>query len=188
MGNMSEAAIIVAAGKARIGTAHESWTNISTLYPFLDKLEVPFSSARKMCVSVHKCDQDNMEGLDLGGAKHFAVIKGAPDRIIKNSTINVPEWDSSSHRIKIGGAASDEDKKNFDEANLEMAKGALRVIMVGVQALSDADIQKLECIATAEERMQWFLSRSTCMLGLIGVLDPPRTGVREAVRRAHEAG
>merc|ERR1712137_235805 len=55
MGNMSEAALVVAAAKMRIGVTNKKGDDKSR-HPMVAELEVPFSSERKMQVTVHKCE------------------------------------------------------------------------------------------------------------------------------------
>ena len=88
MGNMSEAALVVAAAKAGmwdmgtpvIGTPKE---NVRSTYPAVDSLEVPFSSKRKMKITVHSIEGNTFMGIKFPeGTTHLAVIK-----VIQEGTI-----------------------------------------------------------------------------------------------------
>ena len=91
--------------------------------------------------------------------KGFRIItKGAPDVLLKRC-INIKE-DEVQNR------------------NLEMANNALRVIAVGYK-----DVLKLP-----EEINSNTIESNLNFVGLIGMIDPPRQGVKEAVKTCKQAG
>ena len=73
---MSEGALVVAAAKARI-----SGLKPFAQYERIPKCELPFSSDRKMMVTVHKLPTNaRFEAIQFDLAcKYVAIIKGAPD-------------------------------------------------------------------------------------------------------------
>jgi calcium-translocating P-type ATPase len=97
--------------------------------------------------------------------------KGAPEEILRRSTM-------------IGGV---DDHVPLDDAGraevLEVlerwAARGLRVLAVARRRLPDED-------PTPERRED--AEHDLCLLGLVGLFDPPRPGVAEAVERCHQAG
>lgn len=87
-------AIVVGAAKAHFGEAITGtsgglpdFTDANMEYGRLKDLEVPFNSARKMMMTIHKLPQTNTFGdVVLNNTEgspytHCAIIKGAPDRV-----------------------------------------------------------------------------------------------------------
>lgn len=109
-----------------------------------------------------------MTTVHKNGDQYRSITKGAPDvlirkcdRIYKNGKI---EKLTNSEKIKI------------ENQNIEMANKALRVIAVGYR--------DLEYIKTDANNLE----NNLIFVGLIGMIDPPRKGVKEAVRTCKRAG
>lgn len=121
--------------------------------------EFPFDSVRKMMTVIVE-DQEK---------KQFVITKGAPDVLI----------DRSSHLMH--GARStpfSEEKKAETEAVLkELASQALRTIAIAYKPLKPGEKPTME---QAEKNLT--------MLGLSGMIDPPRPEVRQAIKECREAG
>ncbi|MFA1794346.1 calcium-translocating P-type ATPase, SERCA-type [Bacillus velezensis] len=121
--------------------------------------EFPFDSVRKMMTVIVE-DQEK---------KQFVITKGAPDVLI----------DRSSHLMH--GARStpfSEEKKAETEAVLkELASQALRTIAIAYKPLKPGEKPTME---QAEKNLT--------MLGLSGIIDPPRPEVRQAIKECREAG
>lgn len=122
--------------------------------------EIPFDSNRKLMTTVN----------ELENGKYRIITKGAPEILLgicdyyeENNTINDM---NSSFLSKI---------KNKNE---KMAEKALRVLGV---AYLDVDIMPKEIEAD-------FLEKGLIFVGLIGMIDPPRKGVKEAVLACRRAG
>ena len=103
---------------------------------------------------------------DLNG-EYIVITKGAPDilidrcnKIYKNGTEEI---------------FSDIEKRKIKNKNDDMANGALRVIAVGYKIVSN--------ISNKKE-----LENNITFLGLIGMIDPPKEGVKEAVQTCRQAG
>lgn len=121
--------------------------------------EFPFDSVRKMMTVIVE-DQEK---------KQFVITKGAPDVLI----------DRSSHLMH--GARSTPfsgEKKAETEAVLkELASQALRTIAIAYKPLKPGEKPTME---QAEKNLT--------MLGLSGMIDPPRPEVRQAIKECREAG
>ena len=105
-----------------------------------------------------------MTTIHRNGDKYRIITKGAPDILIDRCT---KEINSSS----IG-------KANIKSNNLQMAKKALRVLAV---AYKDIDRLPSKIDSTSIEEDLIFV-------GLIGMIDPPRDNVKEAIRTCKHAG
>ena len=121
--------------------------------------ELPFDSDRKMMTTVH-----------LVNGKYRVITKGAPDVLLRRCTKyydngNVIELDSS-RRLKI------------EQENNNMAEQALRVIAVAYSELNSLS-SKIDSTT---------IENNLIFVGLIGMIDPPREGVKEAVATCRRAG
>ena len=131
----------------------------SELYEKMPRInDIPFDSTRKMMTTIHKM-----------GKKYRIITKGAPDVLIKKCT-------KCYNNGSISSIYSKEESIKYQ--NNEMSEKALRVIAV---AYRDADNLPVNITADAIENDLIFV-------GLIGMIDPPRDGVKEAVRTCRKAG
>ena len=135
--------------------------NKNDLYNKMKRVnEIPFDSNRKLMTTIHK----------LSNGKYRIITKGAPDTLIKrcstyyeNSSVK-----SINHTIK----------DNILKFNETMAKDALRVL-----AISYYDTPTLPYNITSNE-----IEKNLTFVGLVGMIDPPRVGVKEAVLTCKKAG
>ena len=121
--------------------------------------ELPFDSDRKLMSTIHK---------EADGT-YFVAVKGAPDQLLKRVT-----------RIEISGEVrpiTDEDKQAILATNKDLAKQALRVLMMAYKTTND--------IPTLESEV---VESDLIFSGLVGMIDPERPEAAEAVRVAKEAG
>lgn len=121
--------------------------------------ELPFDSDRKLMSTIHK-EPDG---------SYFVAVKGAPDQLIKRVT-----------RIEINGEVrpiTDEDKQAILAINKDLAKQALRVLMMAYKTTSEIPILESEVVES-----------DLIFSGLVGMIDPERPEAAEAVRVAKEAG
>jgi P-type Ca2+ transporter type 2C len=124
--------------------------------------EVPFSSERKLMSTVHS-DAEKPERL-------AAFAKGAPDVLLPRC----------SHEI-VGDEArllSDERREEILASNETLAGEALRTLGVAFRSLPPEELD-----GEVDDRIE----RDLVFLGLVGMIDPPREEVREAVDLAREA-
>ena len=129
------------------------------LYRMMPRMsEIPFDSNRKMMTTIHQI-----------GNKYRVITKGAPDVLLEKC------------QKQISGSLGKEqiiEKYQIQRENEKMAGKALRVIAV---AYKDLDFlpQKIDTY-TIEDNL--------IFVGLIGMIDPPREGVKEAVKTCKKAG
>jgi magnesium-transporting ATPase (P-type) len=81
------------------------------------------------------------------------------------------------------------------DQNLEFAENALRCLAICIVPFTDAQMQTIRGLKDAGERLDYFIGASSAektgklaLLGLMGIIDPPRAGVQEAVETCRSAG
>lgn len=126
--------------------------------------EIPFSSERKLMSTVHS-DAEIQDRL-------IAFTKGAPDVLVARC----------SHELVGAGTRVLDDARRAEilEASEKLAAEALRTIGVAFRSLPQDALETNE----ADERLEHNLVFS----GIIGMIDPPRVEVADAVARANRAG
>ena len=115
--------------------------------------EQSFDSARKLMTTVHK---------DQSG-KVMSYTKGAMDILLKKC-----------NKVYINGETIDINDihiENINKAASEMAKGALRVLALGIKEDDDS---------ASEEALTF--------VGLVGMIDPPRPEAKASVKTLKKAG
>lgn len=122
--------------------------------------EIPFDSNRKLMTTV----------IELPNGKYRVITKGAPEILL-----NICEYYEENEDIKN---INIEFLNRIKKKNEKMAEKALRVLGV---AYLDIDIMPKEINSE-------FLEKNLIFLGLIGMMDPPRKGVKEAVLACRRAG
>ena len=133
--------------------------NKTELYQTMPRVnEIPFDSNRKMMTTIHKI-----------GNQYRIITKGAPDVLLERCQKQI--------NGKLGQNAILQ-KAKIQKQNEKMAQKALRVIAVGYKDL-DFLPQKIDT-NTIESNL--------IFVGLIGMMDPPREGVKEAVKTCKKAG
>ncbi|MGN0191146.1 MAG: cation-translocating P-type ATPase [Candidatus Cryptobacteroides sp.] len=122
--------------------------------------EIPFDSGRKRMSTVHR----------QADGRFYVAVKGGLDEML-----------GCCSRIRTDEgvrALTDGDIREIHKANMDMAMRALRVLAVGCKVLDAMPSQVNP--ETVESNLVF--------LGMVGMIDPPRDEVREAVRQCREAG
>jgi P-type Ca2+ transporter type 2C len=168
IGDPTEGALLVAAEQAGVDR--------DELLGTLPRVrELPFDSERKRMTTVHQLPQDindlppALAGLrDTGvwpGRCCVAFTKGAVDGMLE-----------ISRSIWVGGKPQQLDEEwlqRIETGNEEMAQNGMRVLGIGIQWMDSPD-EELESGLT--------------IIGLVGMIDPPRPEVKAAVAKAIQAG
>lgn len=123
------------------------------------RAELPFDSERKLMSTIHP----------KPGGGYRVMVKGAPDVLLNRcrfvlASSPAPLTDSMRHQILA--------------ANEDMAARALRVL-----GMAWRDIDSIPTQLTSNT-----LERDLTFVGLTGMIDPPRTEVKDAVARCYAAG
>jgi magnesium-transporting ATPase (P-type) len=144
------------------------------LYPFANKLglerkterdahprvdAIPFESEHKFMATLHK---------DTDG-KQFILVKGAPEVILEHC----------DRQATTDGQTAPINRDHFMKASDKLAAQGERVL--GLAWLEDPGV-KAGSLGAAD------LPKNLVILGLIGLLDPPRKEAIEAVKECHAGG
>jgi Ca2+-transporting ATPase len=143
--------------------------------------ELPFDSTRKRMTTVHLAPS-NAEALSkplqgtafetacVGSSPYIVFTKGAFDSLLDLCRYI---W-QHDHCEPLTA----EDRHGLMEANDDLAKSGMRVLAVAFRKLEDLP-------GTAERHR---LEQDLTMIGIIGMIDPPRPGVDAAVKTCKQAG
>ncbi len=148
----------------------EECINIGTVKDKLENFmprinEIPFDSNRKMMTTIHKI-----------GNKYRIITKGAPDVLLQKCTKQVDLITEMQNQYNIKIKSLENLKIQSD--NRQMAQKALRVIAVAYKDL-DTLPSKID---------SQYIENNLTFVGLIGMIDPPREGVKEAVQVCKNSG
>lgn len=121
--------------------------------------EVPFDSGRKMMSTIHNSDGEIIQ-----------YTKGAPDELLARCT----------HILQNGDVVelTEDIRKNVLQKNTEFASQALRVLACA--------FRKHQTVPT--EYSSATLENNLVFIGLVGMIDPVRPEVSDAVRECEKAG
>lgn len=164
IGDPTEGALVVAA--AELGLMKDDldrrWPRVA---------EVPFTSERKRMTTIHERRVSTADSTTpWAQADYVAFSKGAVDQLLP-----------ISDNVWVGDAMVPLDadmRRRIETANEEMAQNGQRVLSVAFRALSELP----------EEEQEEKVEDGLTIIGLVGMLDPPRPEVREAVAICREAG
>ncbi len=134
--------------------------NLASQYPRVS--EVPFDSDRKQMTTVHEDLHQTF------GSAYVACVKGAPDSVLKMC--------GHIHGTGKNVRMTANDMSAIRNAHQEMTAHALRVLALAYRPLDDITKQ-------AEEH-----ERDLVFAGMVGMIDPPRPGVKEAIATCRKAG
>jgi len=168
MGDPTEGALLVAATQA--GLEKEE------LERYAPRLaEVPFDSVRKRMTTVHKLPEDRadlphlLESLHDLKCPYVALTKGSFDGMLEIAS-----------RIWINDHAeplTDEWRERMQTAHDKLALNGMRVLAMAVKQFEEPP-----------EKVDQSIEQDLTVVGLVGMIDPPRPEVKEAIRVCRSAG
>lgn len=164
VGDTTEGALMVAAGKA-------GWSRNQLEDDLPRVAELPFSSERKAMTTIH-APKGRFATALFQNAPYVAFTKGAPDRLV--------EWAAFETKPDGPIELSDERRQVWLDKIDEMAGQGLRVLGVAYRPL--------DTIPDNDDLAPESAERDLYLLGLAGIVDPPRTEARDAVATAKRAG
>lgn len=129
--------------------------------------EIPFNSERKCMTTFHTMPEGSPLGAMLGARGYVSITKGAAEILIDKSTLMV-----AADGLKP--IAADE----YQRIQKEMAEEGLRVLGVAMKTWE----------AVPGDPSPEQAETDLVMLGLVGMMDPPREEAREAVSMCKQAG
>ncbi len=159
LGDPTEAALLVLAQKYGL--------DLDIMRAQLPRLrELPFDSGRKRMSTIHQAR----------GKERTAYVKGAPKEVLELCT-----------QQKKGGsiaAMNEQDRISIMAVNDEYARNGLRVLAIAARSIMPGDGIPSSLSAYTPETIEQGLT----FLGLIAMIDPPRSEVADAVKKCHNAG
>jgi Ca2+-transporting ATPase len=162
IGDPTEGAMVVVSAKSGLQRS-----DLDNVLPRVQ--EIPFDSDRKRMTTIHSAGgQASAAGFRY--PSFVAFVKGAPDVLL----------DLCSHIHESGRAVplTDAKRKEVLDHNLDMARSALRVLGVAYRPL-----QEVPANCTPEN-----VEKNLTFVGLLGMIDPARPEVMDAVKVAKGAG
>jgi Ca2+-transporting ATPase len=162
VGDPTEGAMVVAAAKAGLWRA-------GTEQALKRVQEIPFDSERKRMTTIHQMHTAG-DNICFDCPSTVAFVKGAPDLILE----------ICEQIIENGKPVpmTEEKKKEVLGINQDMARQALRVLGMAYRPMNGVPA---ECTCEIVEKNLIFV-------GLMGMIDPARPEVKEAVKIAQGAG
>lgn len=126
--------------------------------------ELPFNSAIKFMATFNKGAND----------KAYVFVKGAPETILARC----PQIQENGERRDL----TEDDYARIMRVNKDMAGEALRVLGLAYQVIEKDRVQEVK------EALEYEHEADLVFVGLVGMMDPPREEVPEAIRRCKRAG
>ena len=151
-----------------LSTHSDEWNNESNLIG--NTHDNMYSNSNLNNEANNSSDLKMLDLIHTSNDKFLCITKGAPEVILKNCS-----------KYYLNGQINilnDESIRKIEKINSAMAENALRVIAVAYSSMprlpTNIDSESLE--------------RNLTFIGLIGMIDPPREGVKEAVQSCKKAG
>lgn len=162
IGDPTEGALVTVAAKGGVdvGATRDEHPRVG---------EVPFDSAYKFMATFH--DWTDAEG----AAVVRCFVKGAPDVVLGRSSTAV----GPGGRVVPTGPGSEGDE-GVQLVNAGFARQGLRVLAVATRDVPAADFDPAGALIDLVADLE--------LLGLYGIVDPPRPEARDAIATAREAG
>ncbi|MCL4869597.1 MAG: cation-translocating P-type ATPase [Anaerolineae bacterium] len=168
VGDPTEGALLVAAAQAGLPKSE-----LRQAAPRV--AEWPFDSDRKRMSTVHQLPADaaqlpvTLQALHTNAPPYIAITKGSTDGLLALCT---RVW------VVDGPVPLDEEwRGRIQAANDQMAQNGMRVLGVAVQPL-----------AAIPTNIEAELEQNLTFVGMVGMIDPPRPEVKNAVQTAKTAG
>ncbi|KAL0076999.1 hypothetical protein J3Q64DRAFT_1770100 [Phycomyces blakesleeanus] len=188
IGDPTEIALTVAAQKAGLGPAY--WSQQVTKV-----FERAFDSERKLMSSIYaSTDSNKSKNINDTSNEVYVLCKGAPEELVDRCSMFMASADdkpASSTTTRSPQTAyqavpiTEEFAALVADESSRMASQGLRVLGLGVKTAKLTQGWK----DTASIESEPSLSEDELVfVGLIGLLDPPKQGVKEAVQVCQEAG
>ena len=170
VGDPTEVSLVVAARKTHADKRFHHFTRVA---------EIPFTSERKRMSVITKNDTDS--------GKLTVFAKGAPDVLL-----------SYCDRIFVNGAVrklTEGDRQDILKKVEELSREAYRTLGEAHRPLETASLSEVPGIRTNAAGDVSDISEQADVIehqlvwtGMVGIIDPPRVEVRDAVAEAHRAG
>lgn len=167
VGDPTEVALVVASQKGKLGRDYwERKKNYKKIY------ECAFDSERKLMSVVYKAEKD----------KVLLLCKGAPEELMRKCKFYLSEEESV--------AMNDEFANKVSKESSRMACRGLRVLGLAYKKSTLAEENEIVNVDDNGDPLipAEYAEVNLTFIGLIGMIDPPKAGVKEAIETCQEAG
>ena len=162
IGDPTEGALLALAGKGGGKRDSSGETGAASLAASSPRIaEIPFDSAHKFMATFHR-----------DGEWVRMLVKGAPDVLLARASCFL----GADGDAPLDGPAS----AAFETENARLAGHAMRVLAVARRDIALRDFD------TAADLLPW--AQQLRLVGLVGLIDPPRPEVRDAIVLCKQAG
>ncbi|HEX2618617.1 MAG TPA: cation-translocating P-type ATPase [Phototrophicaceae bacterium] len=176
VGDPTETALLVTAA------SYDTWKpDLERILPRVS--EVPFSSERKRMSTIHRISESPRLRADTTDLVEFlpTTIDGISYQYVVFAKGAVDSLLEVSNRLLVEGEIvpmSDEWRRRIEMQNNTLAGQGLRVLGFAFRLIND--VPEEEAVATVENEL--------IFSGIVGMIDPPRNEVKDAVQRCLQAG
>ncbi|MEB3359222.1 MAG: cation-transporting P-type ATPase [Synechococcales bacterium] len=165
IGDPMEVALLVAGAKADL------WRH-ELVQDRPEEREVAFDPDLKMMATVHH-QNGSQNGSRGNGSRgngssggYYMAVKGAPEAVLANCSRFLDENGEAQ-------PLDDNKRKEWRDRSKALAEEGLRILAFAQKTVQSPDAEPYEDLT---------------LLGVVGLLDPPRQDVKKAIRACHEAG
>lgn len=184
IGTSTEAALVVASEKFGLEASDSRVQNHRVFM-------VPFSSSLKMMATVHKLTPQ-MDSIYIPNGAESAgelavLVKGAPNYLLKRCTSILQNRDGAAPEIV---PLTETNVALINEHADALSDRGLRVLAVAYRRMSELPevIRDDEDGELSAEARLGAVANELVFAGLVGMMDPPRKGVKKAIARARSGG
>ncbi|KAI7898533.1 PMCA-type calcium-translocating P-type ATPase [Cokeromyces recurvatus] len=174
VGNKTETALLQL---SKLHTKSEAYDDLRKKWPQLQVF--PFSSERKAMATVIRLEDERVVRVHVKGASEILVQQC--QRIVTLS--------KTTDDVLKSRPLTEEDRHRLDRIIQSYASRSLRTIALAYRDLDDWDIKKKKAEGEGEEiPYEDIIKGGLTLIGIVGIEDPLRPGVKEAVKACQRAG
>ena len=166
----------------KFSSEFQNINDINTAYDV--RAEIPFNSKNKWMVKVIRPKDHEIHrqifGVDDDMSADIVLLKGAPDYLVKKSTHVLLE-DGSMTPIKPSIA------NNLIQIQNDWCVLGQRVLIICKKKCNLDEVMPKDAPVSDLEKYV-HQSNDFCIIGLVGIIDPPREGIADVLAKCRQAG
>lgn len=175
IGDPTESSLVVAA--ARLGLLKSDLEQV-----FRRIGEIPFDSQRKRMTTIHQryLQEGRGEWLGLENSPYIAFTKGAVDSLLQVCT-----------QVWVNGNIAPLNNfwyKQISQINDQLAGDGIRVLGVAFRLLDRLNIDNSKLTNSSPQPINYTWEQDLIFIGMVGIIDPARPEVKDAVLTCEKAG
>ncbi|KAK6204553.1 putative Ca2+ ATPase [Scheffersomyces amazonensis] len=180
-GNATDRAILnfAASNGLNFDTTKDKW---------IKDFEIPFNSKDKFMITVaHSIYQQNWTDMGFNtdcidyDEELLIMVKGAPDILLENCSY-IMENNS------ILSELTEESKERIKHIQRKWSNGGKRVIMLTSKLIPKKSIIDFNSKVETSKQIKELASSELILIGMVGIEDPPRQGVKGVINKLRNAG